>query len=1077
MADMENTNTHIQTSTTYRRCTPVRRRMPSAIVAVAVIVALLGTITPAHVAAASENGSVGIASAVESGTALGEPAGSDSGHPLAGQFSDLQHEFESPGFLDPSVASRFSLRAGVQAFGGVDLNPAGAYHRSASLSVDRVAVWVCRVPAGSIGYGPDVQERIAITPEQAASWANRVVRPEFTTMSKGRYAVEFTPAGYIDLTPSDDPGNCLMKAADRTDSPFTLSLAFDNTPLSGGLAGPGYLTEQVGLPPSVTMRGGWVGGNALTGPYGKFVTVHEIGHTLHWPHNYNGTDPYGNKLDVMSGGIPFANTIAFNRYVAGWLDDSNVRVYNAGTTQVIDIDRPLAGGVEMVVIPTGDPLNFITLDARPAVGADATLPVPGVAVHQIDQRPCPNTYPGVPFCPSLQRTFRQVPSGPTGTEHVIRNGRSAVVGKARVSVLRTTPTGYRVQITNGNPTGSLDPVQLVAPGEVRVKGWATDPDVAGAIAVHLYVNDRFHSAIGTGVPRLDVQLALPIAGPNAGFDSLIRLPAGNQRVCAYAVNVGAGGNTGLGCRNVTVGGNPFGNLDRAAVSGPRRVTLIGWSLDPDTTAPTQIHIYAGSQFVGWASAAVTRNDVAKSYPGFGPGRGFTATVELPAGRHNVCAYAINVGAGTGNPGLGCRVVVVGGNPVGFLDGVRLAGPGTVAVNGWALDPDTDAPTRIHVYAGSRHVATIATNQTRNDVGKAYPGFGTNRGFSGTVQLAAGAHAICAYALNVGSGTTNPSLGCRTITVGGKPVGSLDAAAQGGPGEVIVSGWALDPDTANPTGVRLNVDGRVVATVTTDARRGDVAALFPGFGDLHGYRAVLALPNGTHRVCAVGVNVGAGSGDTILGCRDVTVGGAPRGAFETIAPAGFAKARVTGWALDPDTAGSASVRITVGTQVASTAVADVPNPAIGLANPGFGDRRGFSTEVDLGPGVNQVCSVVVNVGLGTDLDLGCKPITVTGSPRGTFDGTTLVNGQVRVRGWAFDPDTDASVPIVFTVNGVNVGGAAANTSRPDVARVYPGFGPNRGFDTALTRRLSGQVCATVRNVGPGADTSLGCRTMP
>jgi hypothetical protein len=31
-------------------------------------------------------------------------------------------------------------------------------------------------------------------------------------------------------------------------------------------------------------------------------------------------------------------------------------------------------------------------------------------------------------------------------------------------------------------------------------------------------------------------------------------------------------------------------------------------------------------------------------------------------------------------------------------------------------------------------------------------------------LARGAHQVCVYAINAGQGSTNPALGCRTVTV-------------------------------------------------------------------------------------------------------------------------------------------------------------------------------------------------------------------------------------------------------------------------------------------------------------------------
>ncbi|MGQ4819942.1 hypothetical protein ACQ1ZK_23265, partial [Enterococcus faecium] len=72
-----------------------------------------------------------------------------------------------------------------------------------------------------------------------------------------------------------------------------------------------------------------------------------------------------------------------------------------------------------------------------------------------------------------------------------------------------------------------------------------------------------------------------------------------------------------------------------------------------------------------------------------PARGFSAVLQLGSGSNQVCAYAINVGAGSENPQLGCRTVTVGTashSPVGTLSGATVAGR-MVTLDGWSVDPD------------------------------------------------------------------------------------------------------------------------------------------------------------------------------------------------------------------------------------------------------------------------------------------------------------------------------------------------------------------------------------------------------
>lgn len=106
------------------------------------------------------------------------------------------------------------------------------------------------------------------------------------------------------------------------------------------------------------------------------------------------------------------------------------------------------------------------------------------------------------------------------------------------------------------------------------------------------------------------------------------------------------------------------------------------------------------------------------------------------------------------------------NPIGALDAVTPV-VGGATVFGWAFDPDTTDPVSIHVYVNNAYSSTITANQARSDVGAAYPGR-TNHGFRETLTLRAGNQSVCLYAINVGPGTINTPLGCRTITVPAPP---------------------------------------------------------------------------------------------------------------------------------------------------------------------------------------------------------------------------------------------------------------------------------------------------------------------
>jgi hypothetical protein len=312
------------------------------------------------------------------------------------------------------------------------------------------------------------------------------------------------------------------------------------------------------------------------------------------------------------------------------------------------------------------------------------------------------------------------------------------------------------------------------------------------------------------------------------------------------------------------GGSPFGSFDMAS-AGPGSVNVSGWAIDPDTSSPIPVHVYVDS-----AGTALTANgsrpDVESAVPGFGAAHGFSAKISAPPGTHNVCAYAINTGAGSTTV-LGCRVVTVpSGPPIGSLD-VVSASPGWVSAAGWALDPDTAASIPVHVYVDGVGVAVTADG-SRPDIAGVFPGYGAAHGFGAGVAASPGAHTVCAFGIDA-SGSGNSLLGCRVVTVpGGSPFGSLDVVV-GGSGQVTAAGWAIDPDTSASIPVHVYI-GLAGTALTADGARPDVAGAVPGYGSAHGFSATLAAGRGPTVVCAYGINVGAGA-NSLLGCRVVTVG--------------------------------------------------------------------------------------------------------------------------------------------------------------------------------------------------------------
>jgi hypothetical protein len=422
-----------------------------------------------------------------------------------------------------------------------------------------------------------------------------------------------------------------------------------------------------------------------------------------------------------------------------------------------------------------------------------------------------------------------------------------------------------VEIRYGVPFGSLEQVQPWLHA-VRVIGWAIDPDTAAPDIVQITV-DGASTFRGAQLTRRDVAAAYPGYGPAHGFDVTVPAANGQHAVCAYALNISGGGNTALlGCRTVVVG-SPFGTVEHVD-SGPRIARVSGWVIDPDTPASTTVHIYVDGVATA-VPANRSRADVGRAFAGFGADHGFDQLVAAPSGRHQVCVYGINAAGPGANTTLQCRTITVGGAPFGAVDSMR-AGPNQIRVSGWVIDRDLATPGRVHVYVDGA-ATPVQADRPRPSVGRAYPLYGENHGFDRVVPATPGRHQVCVYGIDLSGPGDNTTIGCRTVVVGGAPFGAVDSV-HAASGQVRVTGWEIDPDSAGPGRVHVYVDGRAAGAGAAGNPRGDIAAAYPLYGAGHGYDVTVPATPGGHGVCVYGVNSAGPGGNTTLGCRVVGVPG-------------------------------------------------------------------------------------------------------------------------------------------------------------------------------------------------------------
>jgi hypothetical protein len=414
-----------------------------------------------------------------------------------------------------------------------------------------------------------------------------------------------------------------------------------------------------------------------------------------------------------------------------------------------------------------------------------------------------------------------------------------------------------------DPFGSVD-IITGGDGNVRVAGWAIDWDTTGPVEMHVYVDGVGTGGIMADKERSDVGDVYPVYGDFHGFDATVPAAPGARDVCVFAINQQAGTNILLSCRRVLIGGSPFGSVE-VIEGGLSSVHVRGWAIDPDTTAPIEMHVYVDGVGTSGIMANRTRGDVGAHYPDYGTEHGFDATLPAAAGTHQVCVFGIDQGHGA-NTLLRCQdVIVPSGPPFGSVD--RIQGvPGGVNVRGWIIDPDTVGPAELHVYIDGVGTSGIMANQSRPDVGAQYPVYGNNHGFDTLLGASPGSHQVCIFAINQGAGA-NLLMQCRTVQVpGGSPFGSVDVVSRTG-GGIRVAGWAIDPDTTAPVEMHVYIDGVGTSGILANLSRPDVASVYPVYGNNHGFEVVLAASGAPHDVCVFAIDQGLGS-NLLMHCQRV-----------------------------------------------------------------------------------------------------------------------------------------------------------------------------------------------------------------
>lgn len=221
-------------------------------------------------------------------------------------------------------------------------------------------------------------------------------------------------------------------------------------------------------------------------------------------------------------------------------------------------------------------------------------------------------------------------------------------------VVTTGPAAAASPPRSHSPFGHFNRISM-AESVAQVTGTAIDPDTVAPIEVTVMLDGRTVRTVLARRWNRDVARRHPHYGGHHDFAVRVPIANGSHRICAIARNVQRGHSTRLGCGTVTGQNNPVGAIT-AATHTATGVTLTGWAVDPNTTAPARVDLSldSGRPVHAIADLAAT---LPASWQSYGTRHGFTVTVPTSRFQHTACITVANRGAGS-DTALGCRTLPV-----------------------------------------------------------------------------------------------------------------------------------------------------------------------------------------------------------------------------------------------------------------------------------------------------------------------------------------------------------------------------------------------------------------------------------
>ena len=268
---------------------------------------------------------------------------------------------------------------------------------------------------------------------------------------------------------------------------------------------------------------------------------------------------------------------------------------------------------------------------------------------------------------------------------------ATVAGLPYVAWSEWTPGGtYQIRAARLNAAGTAWSEVVASPLNYDPARNARQPSVTDFGGVPYVAWSEFNgtdwqlrvaklNAGGTAWTEVDGRTtgSLAAAGAGGAFSGTVPPRAGG-RVCVVALNRNQGDDTVLGCRELAVRVNPFGAVDEVS-AGPAGLRVRGWVIDPDSGGPADVRVTVDGVAAPPAVASARRPDVGAAFGDYGPDHGYDLSLPARPGHPRVCVSGLNLGPGSGDSPLGCRIVNPGPPPV--APGQRVMTVATINILG------------------------------------------------------------------------------------------------------------------------------------------------------------------------------------------------------------------------------------------------------------------------------------------------------------------------------------------------------------------------------------------------------------